>query len=176
MQTNSGPGEVSCVHSRLTNHPARAIVYFNAFITSRFDKLASTDHCDKLSADNTGNARNEHVLARCPIACVDWSQASVVLPDIAVCTVEQLMLLVQSVLEQRLSQHLPDFSLAGVCGLPALEADLLDDLVDVVDDPFDHDGRLVVTGFLKQFAQGGLAAFLRGRGLDRPLSLNYVAG
>ena len=82
----------------------------------------------------------------------------------------------QPVLEQRLPERLLDLLFAGVGALPAREADVADDLVDVVDDSLDQGGGAVVAGPLEQLRQGVPAAFLGCRGLDGPLRLDDVAG
>ena len=79
----------------------------------------------------------------------------------------------QPVLEQRLPLRLLHFPLAGVGALPALEADVADDLVDVVDDALDQDRRPLVAGLLEQLGQRRLAAFLRRGGRGGPLGLDH---
>jgi len=65
---------------------------------------------------------------------------SIILPDIRIRPVEQVLILMQLVLPQRLPQRLLDLPLAGDGLLPAGEADDAHDLVNVVDDALDHDG------------------------------------
>ncbi len=62
------------------------------------------------------------------------------------------------VFEQGFAQRDLDFSFAGVGVLPTVEADLLHDLIDVVDDALHYDWRFAVFGFLKQLGQSGSAA------------------
>jgi hypothetical protein len=80
---------------------------------------------------------------------------SVVLPHIPVRPVKQLLILMQLVFEQGLSERHLDLPLAGVGVLPAVEADVADDLVNVVDDALDHDRRLGVLRLFEQLRQRG---------------------
>ena len=86
----------------------------------------------------------------CPPA--SWA-FSVVLLDVAVGLVEQLLVGVQLVFEQRSTQFLLHQSLALGRVLPVGEADLLHDVVDVGDDALDDDVRIAVPGFREEFGE-----------------------
>ncbi len=64
------------------------------------------------------------------------------------------------VLEQRFAQRLLHLARAGSGVLPAIEANQADDLVDVLDDAFHGNGRVLITRLLEQFREGGLPAIL----------------
>jgi hypothetical protein len=85
----------------------------------------------------------------------------VILPDVVVRALEQLLVLVQPVLEQRPPQGLLDFALAGVRVLPAGEADDPDDLVDIGDDALHDDRRLGRPDALEELGEGRLPQLLR---------------
>ena len=93
-----------------------------------------------------------------PTSFIISNHLLVILPDIPVRPVEQLRILVQLVLEQGLAQRDLHLTLTCMGVLPAVEPDLADDLVDVVDDPLDHDGCLAVLRFLEQLRKRSLAA------------------
>ena len=61
-------------------------------------------------------------------------QRLVVLPDIPVRAIEQLRILMQFVLEQSFAERDLDLTLARVGVLPTVEANLPDDLVDVINE------------------------------------------
>jgi hypothetical protein len=66
---------------------------------------------------------------------------------------------------ERSAQRLTGFPLPAFGGLPIGEADLADDVVDVVYDAFDHDGGVGGAGLLEEFGEGGFAAvFIFSRG------------
>ena len=104
------------------------------------------------------------------------SVRSVVLLDVGVRPVEQVLVLVELVLEERLAERLLHLAFAGVGRLPAVEADDLDDLVDVGDDTLDDDRGVVGLRLLEQLREGLLAPLFV---LDRrhgTLGLDYVTG
>jgi hypothetical protein len=61
---------------------------------------------------------------------------------------------VELVLEEGSSKRLLDGALSLVGVLPLREADLLDDVVDVGDDAFNDDRRVLVLGALEQLGKG----------------------
>ncbi len=68
------------------------------------------------------------------------------------------------------------FAFPGIRRLPLREADFADDVVDVVDDAGDHDGRINVAGLLEEFGQGGAAAVFVFFGRDFFLGVDHVTG
>jgi hypothetical protein len=65
----------------------------------------------------------------------------------------------QLILEERLTESLLNLTLASVGVLPAVEADVADDRIDVADHPLDHDRGVLALCFLEELGEGGLAAF-----------------
>ena len=74
---------------------------------------------------------------------------SIVLLDVSVGSIKQLLVAVQFVVKQHLPKRFFDFTFAGRCVLPAVEANDADDVVDLVDDRLDDDWRLLVPDFLE---------------------------
>jgi hypothetical protein len=99
---------------------------------------------------------------------------SVVLPNVPIRPVEQLLILMQLVLEQRLSESHLDLALAGVSVLPSVESDVADDLVDVVHNALDHDRRLLVLRLLEQLGQCSFAQRLVSDRLGGLLRRDHV--
>jgi hypothetical protein len=66
----------------------------------------------------------------------------VVLPNVAVCPLEEFRILMKLVLEQRLPQRHLNLTLPPMRILPSVEADVADYLVNVIDDPLDDNRRL----------------------------------
>ena len=66
------------------------------------------------------------------------------LPDVPVRLLKDRGVWVQLVVEQRPAEVLLHLSRACVCVLPVVETHCSHNIVDVVDDPLDHDGRLAV--------------------------------
>src|SRR3954468_14029298 len=75
---------------------------------------------------------------------------SVVLPDVPVRSIEQLLVLMEPVLKERLSERQLDLALAGMSALPAVEAHKPDNPVDVVHHSFDDDRRLRILRLFKK--------------------------
>ena len=82
----------------------------------------------------------------------------------------------QFIFRQGSSQRFPHFPLATLSGLPIGEADLADDVVDVVYDAFDHDGGVCRAGLLEEFGEGGFAAVFIFGGGDFFFGVDQVAG
>ena len=78
----------------------------------------------------------------------------------------------QLILEQLGAEGLLDLALAGRGGLPAVEADVLHDLVDVLDDNV----RALVLGLVEELGQGRLGLVLLLLGVAALLGLHRVAG
>src|SRR3972149_8506404 len=78
---------------------------------------------------------------------------SVILLDVSVGPVEQFLVGVQLVLEQGPAQFLLHQPLALRGVLPVWETNLLHDVVDVGDDPFDDDVRIAVSGLCEDFGE-----------------------
>jgi len=83
---------------------------------------------------------------------------------------------VEFVLCQRPQQRLAHFPFAAFGGLPIGEADLADDVVDIVDDAFDHDRGVGRAGLLEEFGQGGFGAVFIFSGGDFLFGVDQVVG
>lgn len=95
-----------------------------------------------------------------------YRHCSIILLDIPIRLVEQLCILVQLKIEQRLAQCLFDFALAGAGGLPAGETNQAHDLIDFGNEPLDDDRCLRRAHLFKEFGQGRFApvfVFFGGR-------------
>ena len=88
---------------------------------------------------------------------------SVIFPNIPIRPVEEVLVLVEFVFEERLPEGLLHLTFAGVSVLPAVEPDIPDDLVDIVHNPLHDDRGLIVPGLLEKFGEGGLPPFFRRR-------------
>src|SRR5208282_1426432 len=97
-----------------------------------------------------GKAQRRQTLY-CDVDC-----PSVVLAYVTVGPFKQVGILVQLVAKQRLAQCLLDLAFPCMRCLPAVEPHRAHDLVDVVDDPPYHDGRVAVPRFLEQLSEGSL--------------------
>ena len=82
----------------------------------------------------------------------------------------------QFIFRERSAQRLANFPLPAFRGLPIGEADLADDVVDVVYDAFDHDGGVGGAGLLEEFGEGGFAAVFVFGGGDFFFGVDEVAG
>jgi hypothetical protein len=67
---------------------------------------------------------------------------SVILADVCIRSIEQILISVQLVFQERLAEFFLDQALALAGVLPVGEADLLHDLIDVGNDAFDDDVRI----------------------------------
>lgn len=102
----------------------------------------------------------------CHAALLHHAPASIILPDIPVGLVEQFLVGVQLEFEEGATQRLFHFAFALGGGLPAIEAHLLHDGVDVGHDALDDDVRVLALHFVEEFGQGGQSAVLLFFGLD----------
>jgi hypothetical protein len=89
---------------------------------------------------------------------------SVILADVRIRSVEQILIGVQLVFQERFVEFLLNqaLTLAGV--LPIWEADLLHDLIDVGNDAFDNDVGVLILGFGEEFGErllGPVTLFFR---------------
>jgi len=82
----------------------------------------------------------------------------VVLPDIAIRSVQQIHVLVQLISEERLAKSHLHFSLTGECILSPLEAHVPNNLVNIVHNSLDHDRGVTVSDLFKEFRQGVFSA------------------
>jgi hypothetical protein len=101
---------------------------------------------------------------------------SVILPDISIGFVEEILIRVQLVLQERPPEFFLHQTLALRRVLPVRKANFLHDVVDVRDNAFDDDVRIAVLRFLEELGQrfSGAVALLFRVGVF--LGLNDVPG
>ncbi len=73
----------------------------------------------------------------------------------------------QFIFRQSSPKRLSHFPLPTFGGLPIGEADLADDVVDVVYDAFDHDGGVCRASVLEEFGEGGFCPLFIGEAVGR---------
>ena len=74
------------------------------------------------------------------------------------------------------SQGFSYFALTGFGSLPAVKADLADDVVNVIHDALNHNGRVSAAGLLEEFSEGGFAAVFIYFRRDFLLGIDQIAG
>jgi hypothetical protein len=84
----------------------------------------------------------------------------IVLLDVLISTVEEVLLLVKLVLQQRFAQSLLHLAISSNRLLPAGEAHDTHDLIDIIHNAFDHDRGVAGAHFVEQFGQSSLPFIL----------------
>src|SRR5206468_310077 len=82
----------------------------------------------------------------------------VVFANVAVRALEKLNVLVQLKLEKCLPERLPNLSFTRVSGLPTIEPDGPNNLIDVINDTLDHYRRIAIARLFEKFGQGSFPA------------------